>query len=367
MNIKLEVVDRDLIVTLPAEAKALSMTVHGGGFKRNLKYVVFHEVPHDFNNNPKEECKSVLKKLNLDPNKSAVFLTAVRVSEMYVSIEGAYEGVKCSVTATVGLNNPVSIPPNSISSLPSTINILAIVDKDVPFSGLVELVKVVADARASALHDVDLRCNLKYAIGTSTDAFIVASLGYKPTQPYTGPATPVGKLVSQLVYRAVMEGAEKAGFSPGRSMIRRLEERGVELKDIIEAALDLFIPWSGLDVDEARSIIERELISCLNDINVSSFISAALRLDEDAKLGLIPNLTPEQYLQDPVHLVVDEILGLSLAIYLNGWNAVFELYRYDTKKPGILSKLTPFLDDIIAALIAGVTSRIYSKFIKKAS
>ncbi len=35
--------------------------------------------------------------------------------------------------------------------------------------------------------------------------------------------------------------------------------------------------------------------------------------------------------------------------------------RYDQKKPGILSKLGPFLDDAVAGLIAGCTSRLYSE------
>ena len=360
MDIDLEVKDNNLVVTFPCEAKALSTTIHGGGFKNNLKYVVFHHVPHDFNADPIDECRHVLEDLGLNMNQSSVFLTAVSIPESYVAIKNSIDDASCFTIVTAGLSNPVSITRSSLDMGFSTINIFVAVDCDVSDNGLVELVKTVTEAKVSAVHDLDLRCGLTYAIGTSTDALIVASLGKPPTRIYTGQLTSIGRLVSRLVHEAVIMGAEKWGFSQGRSIARRLEERGVRLSDIIDAALTLFIPWNGLKLEEAYELIRSELLRCLEDINVISIIDAALRLDEDARIGLIPNLKPQQYFSDPVNLVSDEILALSLALYLNGWNAVFEFYRYDTRKPGILSSLPPFIDDIIASLIAGVTSRIYS-------
>lgn len=360
MDIDLEIKGNDLVVTLPWEAKALSTTVYGGGFKNNLKYVVFHHVPHDFNADPINECKHVLEDLGLNMNQSSIFLTAVSIPESYVAVKDGVDDVSCFTTVTVGLSNPVSIACSSLDKGISTINILVVVDCDVSDNGLVELVKTVTESKVSAVHDLDLRCGLSYAIGTSTDALIVASLRKPPTKIYTGQITSVGSLVSRLVHEAVIKGAEKWGFSRNRSIVRRLEERGIKLNDIIDSALTLFIPWNGLKPKEAYELIKSELLRCLEDINVVSIIDAALRLDEDARTGLIPNLNPQRYFSDPVNLVSDEILALSLALYLNGWNAVFELYRYDTRKPGILSRLPPFIDDIIASLIAGVTSRIYS-------
>jgi alpha-ribazole phosphatase CobZ len=361
MNVELRVEGDDLIVTLPCEAKALSTTVHGGGLKNNLRHIVFHHVPHDFNSDPVCECRNVLEDLGLRIDESSVFLTAVPVSRNYVVVEDSFDDVSCLTTVTVGLSNPVSIMHNGSSKGFSTINILVVVDRDVQDNGLVELVKTVAEAKVSAVHDLDLRHGSTYAIGTSTDAIVTASLRKPPTRIYTGQLTPIGSLVSRLVYKAIIKGAENWGFRQDRSMIKRLEERGIRLDDIINTALTLFIPWSGLEMGEAYELIKSELLRCLEDVNVVSIVDAALRLDEDARIGLIPGLKPQQYISDPVNLVSDEVLALSLALYLNGWNAVFELYRYDTKKPGILSKLPPFIDDVVASLIAGVTSRIYSR------
>ena len=70
---------------------------------------------------------------------------------------------------------------------------------------------------------------------------------------------------------------------------------------------------------------------------------------------------PELNKKDPCNLVADEILGINIANYINGTNAIFEFYRYDREKPGILSKLKPFIDDIVGGLIAGIMSRIYDE------
>jgi alpha-ribazole phosphatase CobZ len=62
-----------------------------------------------------------------------------------------------------------------------------------------------------------------------------------------------------------------------------------------------------------------------------------------------------------VFLLSDEIIGMAIAECIGGTYARFEFTRYDQKKPGILSELGPFLDDAIAGLIAGCTSRLYSE------
>jgi len=63
--------------------------------------------------------------------------------------------------------------------------------------------------------------------------------------------------------------------------------------------------------------------------------------------------------EDPSFFVADEILGMSIANYIGGTNAIFNFIRYDTKKPGVLSELDPMLDDIIGGLIAGIMTKIY--------
>ncbi|RLG59508.1 alpha-ribazole phosphatase CobZ [Candidatus Geothermarchaeota archaeon] len=158
-----------------------------------------------------------------------------------------------------------------------------------------------------------------------------------------------------------MKSCESSGYSPSRDLLKRLSERGIDMETLVEASLKLFIPWKGMNREKARKTIRKYLKLLSRDPNISSLVMASARLDEDARIGLIPGLSKEDYLKDPVYLVADEILGMALALYINGWNGLFEYYRYDREKPGVIKRLPPFMDDVIAAFIAGVTSRIYSK------
>jgi hypothetical protein len=58
---------------------------------------------------------------------------------------------------------------------------------------------------------------------------------------------------------------------------------------------------------------------------------------------------------------VDEVIGMSIAKYISGDKGIFEYVRFDKLKPGILSTLGPFMDDVIAGLIGGASANMYSR------
>ncbi len=100
-------------------------------------------------------------------------------------------------------------------------------------------------------------------------------------------------------------------------------------------------------------------------MNISALLMCGFRLEEDGSYGLIPGLDSESYLKDPVNLVADELLGMAIANYIAGSWGLFEYVRFDQKKPGMLRVLGPFLDDAIGGLIAGVSSKVYSRLIPR--
>ena len=130
-----------------------------------------------------------------------------------------------------------------------------------------------------------------------------------------------------------------------------LEKLNVSMEDLEISAFKMF---HGPNEEEAKKKFRLLLEKYLNDINVTSLLWAGYLLQE--KFG---KEMAEINKKDPVNLVADEILGMSIANYIGGTNAIFNLIQYDTKKPGILSELDPILDDIVAGLIAGVMTRIY--------
>ena len=150
-------------------------------------------------------------------------------------------------------------------------------------------------------------------------------------------------------------------------LLSYLEKRGVMLKDMVETALELFVPHPGVpDSETATEIILEQFREALSDVNVSTLVVACYRAEEDAKAGLIPNLTQERFMGRP-GLVTDELLGMTIANYIAGAKGIFEFIRFDQKKPGILAKLGPITNDAIGGLIAGCSSNMYSEALRRSA
>jgi alpha-ribazole phosphatase CobZ len=137
---------------------------------------------------------------------------------------------------------------------------------------------------------------------------------------------------------------------------RRLQDNGISIDDIVSAAMGLYVSH-GMPEEEAAVEIKRKIKKYLGDPNVASLLLGAILLEDE----LYNKRNNSEIADDPVFLLSDEILGMAIAECIGGTYARFEFTRYDQKKPGILAKLGPFLDDAIAGLIAGCTSRLYSE------
>jgi alpha-ribazole phosphatase CobZ len=145
-----------------------------------------------------------------------------------------------------------------------------------------------------------------------------------------------------------------------------LEKKGISLKDLVDTALELFVPHPGLDTEEqAAEMLREEFLDALFDVNVSTLEVACFRAQEDAENGLIPGLSKERFMGRP-GLVADELLGLAIANYLAGVKGIFEFTRFDQAKPGILKKLGPITNDAIGGLVAGVSSNVYTRAFRNA-
>jgi alpha-ribazole phosphatase CobZ len=144
-----------------------------------------------------------------------------------------------------------------------------------------------------------------------------------------------------------------------------LEKKGITLKDLIDTALELFVPHPGLETEQAAAeMLQEEFLDALSDVNVSCLEVACFRAQEDAEEGLIPGLSKERFMGRP-GLIADELLGLAIANYLAGVRGVFEFTRFDQAKPGILKKLGPITNDAIGGLVAGVSSNVYTQAFRK--
>ena len=128
-------------------------------------------------------------------------------------------------------------------------------------------------------------------------------------------------------------------------ILQNLESRGITLNAMLDTAMELYI---GEDKEKVREELKNLMLRYLDDINVRALLAAALLLEENFEVE-----------GDPVNLVADELIGISIAELIGGKMALFNFFYYDTRKPGILKELPPFLDDAIGGFIAGCMTRLF--------
>jgi alpha-ribazole phosphatase CobZ len=141
-----------------------------------------------------------------------------------------------------------------------------------------------------------------------------------------------------------------------------LKSIGIGEDDIVSAAMELYFPHPGVETREkAEARFRQEMALALSDPNLALLIYAGVLLESEGEKGILPNLRSSSYERDMTCLIADEVLGLSIAKYIGGYKGLFDYVRYDKSKPGILSRLGPFMDDVVAGLIGGVSANMYTR------
>lgn len=353
-----------IVVEAEEPLKVLSSAPVGGGFRRSSR-IVNLKVDEGFSEDPeayfKRRCAAV------GEADAVCLMTAADLARAEI-VELSQAGVHAAAIVTAGISNASSIGELVKRDGAGTINIIVLIDRDLTEGCMANVVISATEAKCKALSSLDVRSTSSgsQATGTSTDAIAVASAGRGDPLRYAGPATDLGRLVGSCVEAAVRKAIMScSGLRPDRPLISRLEERGITLEELVSSAMEMYVPHPRVPFEEAEEVLRRCLLEAMADVNVSALVVAALRLNEDAERGLLPGLGTSNYGSDPVHLVADEVLGVSIAMHIAGYYGLFEFYRFDRAKPGILKRLPPFLDDAIGALLAGASSRMYSEVLRR--
>ena len=141
--------------------------------------------------------------------------------------------------------------------------------------------------------------------------------------------------------------------------LKVLRSHGVSLESMVELGFELYVgEETGRKLQQLKSKLKRQLEKNLADPNVAMLLAAASYLDELAqteRTGIFHSM------RDPPALVADELIGMSIAEYIAGKKGLFNYVRYDKAKPGILSKLPPFMDDAVGALVAASMTRLFEE------
>ncbi len=335
----------DKCIEIIGELDVLSSAPHNGGFAKTDRIVNLN-TPEDEEGPVRDFIREQLPLSAEEANRAVGFVTAADVSSAYLS-EVELDGGRLFVALTAGVGDPIDCRYHR------TINVIVVTDLNLTQTSMANLFIVVTEAKTAALRELDVIKNGRRITGTPTDAVAVAVTGYAEGHEvlYSGTATQIGQATFDLVKEGVMESLEdNNGYRRDRSILSRLAERGVTRRKILESATAMVVG----EHDEGD--LERRFTEAIErfagDPNVYFLLASALHLEEERERSTLEG--------DPGNLIADELIGIDLAEYIGGKNALFNFIRYDREKPGVLSKLPPFLDDAVGGLIAGTMTRIFA-------
>ena len=344
----MEIERTDAYILVRGDFTVLSSAVFNGGLKEHVRAIVNAKVGEDFNEDPVEFFRKFLAQIGVKEDEVVGMMTAVPMENASIIAKG-----DVSAIVTAGIS-------------PSTVNIILVIKRDLSISALAEAIIVATEAKSRAFYELNVRSPAgEIMTGDLTDAIAVACCprrshgSEEQKEQFAGKATPLGASIYDAVRSAVKESLRSSGWRAEKSILERLRERGVQIADIANAAFELFVaaPADAKATSELRERFEREVERACSDLNVSALIYAAMLLDEAVEKGWFGG---EFASSDASCIVADELIGIDIAEYIGGKNALFNFFRYDTKKPGILSRLPVFLDDAVGGLIAGCMSKMFA-------
>ena len=390
---KIEIERSEEFIAVHGDFKVLSSAVYNGGFVK-AKTIINLNVSRDFSGDAfevfdsffeeraeelglaeewgleqREKQREEQREKQREKQREVVgVMTAVPMKNAKI-VEAEREPVTAIITA--GISKPTE--PSS------TVNIILLVSKNLSQSAMANLLIVATEAKTAAFADLNVRDeNSDLFTGDATDSVVVActacsgegaegeeegkeETGKEEEERFAGKATRLGK----AVYEVVREGVKEALFlhnrlSVERPILTRLEERGIFLAEMVAAGLELYVAAEGeeeVGKEELKARLEAAIKRECSDVNVALLLAAALHSEEEE---VRKGRAGEAGAEDAACIVADELIGIDIAEYIGGKKALFNFFYYDTRKPGILSRLGVFMDDAVGGLIAGCMTALLS-------
>jgi adenosylcobinamide amidohydrolase len=196
-----------LVVDLQHAHTVLSSAPYRGGLVYS-RYIVNSTVAPDYC--PPDVSIAIAKQLEtlgLPIEVSTACVTAVDVKN-HVQAEVTEGGFRCTAIVTAGIGN-LSSPGLTLAAAhhTGTINIIVLIEANLPPAALVEAVQIVTEVKARLLNG-RLTSDGYPATGTSTDTVTVAALP-GPASDYCGAVTMVGRALARACSEALHAAIDK--------------------------------------------------------------------------------------------------------------------------------------------------------------
>lgn len=227
-------------------------------------------------------------------------------------------------------------------------------DKVLSPKDLLRIFKTVVNIKAKVLSDMDLPVHVQNILNTDDFLAVLANVDVSGdgldinNAEFDDVDVDEFKVNLEEAVEITLEDAfEKIGLTFG--ILDFLVAEGILIGDLVEAGLELLDD----DTSDLKDRLESQIMKSLADINVSTILMAAIRLQQDL-CGICM-----RELDGLNALYSDEVFGMAVSNQIAGTKGVLNFNRYIGAKPGIIYGLPPILDDAFAGLIAGCVSKIY--------
>ena len=356
---------RYVAIRLPRRMRVMASTILNGGL-READSVLMLQVPlHYDHDDPVRHMRSLVSALGL-PDDTVCFMTAAELEKAFCARELEHNGTCAIALLSAGISNSITAGESSREGqVPhrqvGTINIMVITDKPLDDCGMVNAVMTITEAKTAALRDHNIP-----GTGTTSDAVLIACPIDGDRCLWSGTGSDHGISMAAAVRGCLGESIVRWKGANGDSVhfLRSLAIRGITYDDMWAAVKQMNALDPAWDEAAVRKRFEDKLESRAKDVNVNALLTAAMALEEKGRYGQLYGLSESKFMEDPVHLLADELLGIALAQYISGTKCLFQSIRNDQQNPGILSKLGPFMDDIVASLIGATMSTIYTEILE---
>jgi len=270
---------KSIVMLFEQPRKVLSTSILNGGYREDLSAVFNHDA------NPgagmactlraptyEEHMRLIAEEVGLNPDTVAGMGTAASMENVAIQSE-TYESLTVTALVTGGVEvnggrvgDPASyFKPIDKTTLhrPGTINIMLVIDADVPPGTLTRALVTCTEAKTAALQELMAGSNYSsgLATGSGTDQTIVianpASALYLEN---AGKHSKLGELIGRVVKHAVKEALlRQTGLSPRRqhSILKRMKRFGVKEETL----------WQAYTAENSVVVIKPEFLEYLYQLD----------------------------------------------------------------------------------------------------
>lgn len=291
-----------VIVTLPKDRRIISNSWLNGGIRDDINVLINQRIGRHVGSEGDLEEGSVegylahvVEQLGYSASNAAALLTAASM-ENVAFVMHSFRGLEVTAIATAGVEVNACSPADPASyyqengkweSLGGTINIILLIDANLPSYALTRAWMTATEAKSAVLRQLMIpsRFSEELATGTGTDMMAIVSNDSASLQlTDAGPHSKLGELICKCINQVLLKALDQqSGISTvsQRDMLVRLDRFGVDEKYFWKAS-------TSLEGENKKGPFYEILRNISRNPAMVALISSILHLVDEVRWGLIP-------------------------------------------------------------------------------